>query len=39
MKTNKVVVDFNTIRKLVTLSPGITVLEAIELVKAVRGEK
>ena len=39
MKTNKVIVDINTIKRLVTLSPGITVLEAIELVKAVRGEK
>ena len=36
MKMNKIVVDFNTIRRLVTLSPGITVLEAIELVKAAK---
>ena len=36
MKTNKITVDLNTIRRLVTLSPGITVLEAIELVKAAK---
>ena len=33
MKTNKVVLDFNTIKKLVTLSPDLTVLEAMELIK------
>ena len=33
MKTNKITVDLNTIRRLVTLSQDITVLEAMELIK------
>ena len=36
MKTNKIVVDFLTIKRLITILPGITVEEAIELIRAAR---